>query len=97
MNCVQYVKDTKMQAIHNKPCVTISSKETVFNTSKIQKCKQFTTISVIPFVKNDCVQYVKDTKMQAIHNVKTIIVFELQTVFNTSKIQKCKQFTTRQV
>ena len=102
-NCPQYVKDTKMKAIHNTPTLTNFLGCTVLNTSKIQKWKQFTTIgitfrhfdllsSIRQRYKNEsnsqpiaslivwdsnCPQYVKDTKMKAIHNYinQSLLVF----------------------
>ena len=119
-HCPQYVKDTKMKAIHNVPARMCRHFLTVLNTSKIQKWKQFTTGQMkskvhlrlssirqryknesnsqrfrrVGFIPGNCPQYVKDTKMKAIHNTPTGGDYAFRTVLNTSKIQKWKQFTT---
>ena len=42
-----------------------------------------------------CVLHCKDTKLKAIHNHFTLLVFLMRVVFYTAKIQNWKQFTTK--
>ena len=68
-SCIQSVKDTKFKAIHNL-CHSFSRlAQVVFNLSKIQNLKRFTTAEVLPKSDSSCIQSVKDTKFKAIHNV----------------------------
>ena len=43
MSCIQSVKDTKFKAIHNIIGVMSDKRSVVFNLSKIQNLKRFTT------------------------------------------------------
>ena len=119
--CFQYDEDTSSKAIHN---VRISKRfpvSVVFNMTKIQVRKQFTTLpSVAVFTRMlfsiwrrykfesnsqlqhsffvrfcGCFQYDEDTSSKAIHNVFVNIVCFCFVVFNMTKIQVRKQFTTR--
>ncbi len=119
-NCVQYVKDTKMQAIHNYKNLKPSGVELCSIRQRYKNASNSQPGLWQDFLNVNCVQYVKDTKMQAIHNKfwvtkKMLLLCSIRqryknasnsqhlctiqfldcTVFNTSKIQKCKQFTTK--
>ena len=41
-----------------------------------------------------CIRYVKDTILKAIYNVRIVEHISVSAVFDMSKIQFCKQFTT---
>ena len=66
--CIQSVKDTKFKAIHNSQRIQILHFLVVFNLSKIQNLKRFTTPAAQMARYNGCIQSVKDTKFKAIHN-----------------------------
>ena len=92
----------------------------VFDMSKIQFWKQFTTVERTGEMANMlysicqrynfesnlqqywriiksnfcCIRYVKDTILKAIYNRKTDIIVSSEAVFDMSKIQFWKQFTT---
>ena len=68
MSCIQSVKDTKFKAIHNGCGRYLLSANVVFNLSKIQNLKRFTTCGLRPSMLHGCIQSVKDTKFKAIHN-----------------------------
>ena len=93
-NCIRYVKDTILKAIYNILTTNTLYMRTVFDMSKIQFWKQFTTTPQIYRLLCNCIRYVKDTILKAIYNLpleKEIYTF---TVFDMSKIQFWKQFTT---
>ena len=118
--CIRYVKDTILKAIYNTPPLTRKSASAVFDMSKIQFWKQFTTTVgrnsyIIPlysicqrynFESNlqpanvsgalyiSCIRYVKDTILKAIYNAFGGVVPLPRAVFDMSKIQFWKQFTT---
>ena len=118
--CFQYDEDTSSKAIHNVFTIASSVNLVVFNMTKIQVRKQFTTpcknhytptslFSIwrrykfesnsqpIPkaLIKWDsCFQYDEDTSSKAIHNVNYACVTRRLVVFNMTKIQVRKQFTT---
>ena len=94
VRCIQSVKDTKFKAIHNLILLIIIIKEVVFNLSKIQNLKRFTTIQVPERQRYSCIQSVKDTKFKAIHNIEEMNEENQEVVFNLSKIQNLKRFTT---
>ena len=66
--CIQSVKDTKFKAIHNNVYFRKEVFIVVFNLSKIQNLKRFTTGGITYNALARCIQSVKDTKFKAIHN-----------------------------
>ena len=119
-NCIRYVKDTILKAIYNISSFDKESNRTVFDMSKIQFWKQFTTLDALQYYchelysicqrynfesnlqqhlcvwlrNNHCIRYVKDTILKAIYNGIWKKVCRCETVFDMSKIQFWKQFTT---
>ena len=92
--CFQYDEDTSSKAIHNGSSISDILRPVVFNMTKIQVRKQFTTgFSMFP-PKYSCFQYDEDTSSKAIHNRCVDIVEPWFVVFNMTKIQVRKQFTT---
>ena len=95
--CIRYVKDTILKAIYNdfenvsKICLA------VFDMSKIQFWKQFTTLTFIVHMSLSCIRYVKDTILKAIYNILVLIMAGRIAVFDMSKIQFWKQFTTPEI
>ena len=145
LSCIRYVKDTILKAIYNQEKYNMYLSKAVFDMSKIQFWKQFTTsfdcaVSITPlysicqrynFESNlqrltfksmqnrGCIRYVKDTILKAIYNHSVIIGISKKlysicqrynfesnlqqsmwfctlkfAVFDMSKIQFWKQFTT---
>ena len=119
-SCIRYVKDTILKAIYNNGTFHCIYTFAVFDMSKIQFWKQFTT-SCLPVgrlyslysicqrynfesnlqpillscaEKECCIRYVKDTILKAIYNYSTNIAPKVCAVFDMSKIQFWKQFTT---
>ena len=114
--CQRYNFESNLQLELIKPII----KSTVFDMSKIQFWKQFTTVrrcscpsrtlySICQrynFESNlqpaasaasaapHCIRYVKDTILKAIYNIKHVTKQRMKTVFDMSKIQFWKQFTT---
>ena len=66
--CFQYDEDTSSKAIHNGVSDTMPIITVVFNMTKIQVRKQFTTASTPYYHINSCFQYDEDTSSKAIHN-----------------------------
>ena len=67
--CFQYDEDTSSKAIHNTSGTAIPTRIVVFNMTKIQVRKQFTTFRIpMPLLKC-CFQYDEDTSSKAIHNL----------------------------
>ena len=119
-SCIRYVKDTILKAIYNGSKKKTRSFSAVFDMSKIQFWKQFTTVveliaaalelysicqrynfesnlqrrKVIKTWRDSCIRYVKDTILKAIYNFKADWKTEIKAVFDMSKIQFWKQFTT---
>ena len=62
--------------------------------SKIQFWKQFTTWTYQTHNQKHCIRYVKDTILKAIYNLRLRLLPLHLTVFDMSKIQFWKQFTT---
>ena len=119
-SCIRYVKDTILKAIYNRHAYACSNDFAVFDMSKIQFWKQFTTTKVrenkvfklysicqrYNFESNlqllcvldsrcsSCIRYVKDTILKAIYNMHSKAIKSLWAVFDMSKIQFWKQFTT---
>ena len=118
--CIRYVKDTILKAIYNGQFKTKVPLQAVFDMSKIQFWKQFTTYIRLHFATgglysicqrynfesnlqrvcgfllttSSCIRYVKDTILKAIYNTVTLPSFPTAAVFDMSKIQFWKQFTT---
>ena len=118
--CIRYVKDTILKAIYNRVGIESKIRPAVFDMSKIQFWKQFTTVHVDigdrmglysicqrynfesnlqPFAaiwKKEwgCIRYVKDTILKAIYNALRRDNHLSAAVFDMSKIQFWKQFTT---
>ena len=93
----------------------------VFDMSKIQFWKQFTTTIIVRLLRGllysicqrynfesnlqlsikqmekdlCCIRYVKDTILKAIYNLQSQVQLDNTAVFDMSKIQFWKQFTTR--
>ena len=93
-SCIRYVKDTILKAIYNTHSPINCPSEAVFDMSKIQFWKQFTTLIGHNIYFDSCIRYVKDTILKAIYNVAEMMGFPLDAVFDMSKIQFWKQFTT---
>ena len=93
-SCIRYVKDTILKAIYNEIKNLSSSLPAVFDMSKIQFWKQFTTKTIKLCYNNRCIRYVKDTILKAIYNTMIGIEIRILAVFDMSKIQFWKQFTT---
>ena len=120
-SCIRYVKDTILKAIYNLYHCLSYQFSAVFDMSKIQFWKQFTTYNTMwqledmlysicqryNFESNlqhqigtcevgrSCIRYVKDTILKAIYNLHADRVSSFGAVFDMSKIQFWKQFTTR--
>ena len=94
MRCFQYDEDTSSKAIHNLSEYTPQFPAVVFNMTKIQVRKQFTTKCLIDKFLPCCFQYDEDTSSKAIHNARLVVVHSHSVVFNMTKIQVRKQFTT---
>ena len=87
-SCIQSVKDTKFKAIHNIEIILTFKLKVVFNLSKIQNLKRFTTIIIFVMKIYSCIQSVKDTKFKAIHNrfLFNCFVFMLYSICQRYKI-----------
>ena len=94
IGCIQYDKDTILKAIYNALRRLNAVHTGVFNMTKIQFWKQFTTPRVFFPYKTRCIQYDKDTILKAIYNWSQIVNLTANGVFNMTKIQFWKQFTT---
>ena len=118
--CIRYVKDTILKAIYNRRFCCLVARLAVFDMSKIQFWKQFTTRDLLQenrvklysicqrynFESNlqhnidtpqnncSCIRYVKDTILKAIYNAREYGILSSFAVFDMSKIQFWKQFTT---
>ena len=66
--CFQYDEDTSSKAIHNKVLGIYFFAKVVFNMTKIQVRKQFTTGTSLYLTIARCFQYDEDTSSKAIHN-----------------------------
>ena len=119
-SCIRYVKDTILKAIYNTCSLGPPASSAVFDMSKIQFWKQFTTgkneydsggrlysicqrynfesnlqlIVIHRHGKTCCIRYVKDTILKAIYNDWANRCIYRYAVFDMSKIQFWKQFTT---
>ena len=95
--CFQYDEDTSSKAIHNKSTIALIRSSVVFNMTKIQVRKQFTTAKPTKSFILCCFQYDEDTSSKAIHNLPFHRSKSALVVFNMTKIQVRKQFTTEVV
>ena len=68
VGCFQYDEDTSSKAIHNAIASKARALLVVFNMTKIQVRKQFTTINKLFPLNIGCFQYDEDTSSKAIHN-----------------------------
>ena len=119
-SCFQYDEDTSSKAIHNNIAENPVRRSVVFNMTKIQVRKQFTTVRLFTFARYAlfsiwrrykfesnsqlsskvsrlflrCFQYDEDTSSKAIHNTLPHVQVLFGVVFNMTKIQVRKQFTT---
>ena len=95
-SCVLHCKDTKLKAIHNASEDHRRIRRVVFYTAKIQNWKQFTTWLTVLTVSHCCVLHCKDTKLKAIHNSLTILVFLMRLCFTLQryKIESNSQVLT---
>ena len=73
MSCFQYDEDTSSKAIHNSSCSSNDNDLVVFNMTKIQVRKQFTTQSTAVTQRASCFQYDEDTSSKAIHNSNGLV------------------------
>ena len=89
LRCIQWFKDTNLKANHNCLGVLPESLFAVFNGSKILIWKQITTDTVPSTVYYRCIQWFKDTNLEANHNSAFPVKFFLSAVFNGSKIPIC--------
>ena len=92
--CVQWFKDTKLKANHNERQRKKQQEEVVSNGSKILNWKQITTVFKQFSLFSGCVQWFKDTKLKANHNMSLIFIPIPVVVSNGSKILNWKQITT---
>ena len=92
--CVQWFKDTKLKANHNSNRLIKQIRSVVSNGSKILNWKQITTVSPKVGRGHSCVQWFKDTKLKANHNLSLIRTSNAKVVSNGSKILNWKQITT---
>ena len=67
-SCIRYVKDTILKAIYNATHLHSFHRRAVFDMSKIQFWKQFTTCYGFINCLYGCIRYVKDTILKAIYN-----------------------------
>ena len=88
--CQRYNFESNLQPNHSICGANLA----VFDMSKIQFWKQFTTIKPYKATLQGCIRYVKDTILKAIYNYAHLIVSRFLAVFDMSKIQFWKQFTT---
>ena len=92
--CIRYVKDTILKAIYNVYFRWSINRVAVFDMSKIQFWKQFTTIylEAIDFIKlySICQRYNFESNLQ----LQIPYPDKRTAVFDMSKIQFWKQFTT---
>ena len=88
--CQRYNFESNLQLHYRRPLFYVA----VFDMSKIQFWKQFTTFAVSKKVKQCCIRYVKDTILKAIYNACMANAELFTAVFDMSKIQFWKQFTT---
>ena len=92
--CIRYVKDTILKAIYNL------LKADVFFLLLYSICQRYNFESnlqlfVCSFITDDrCIRYVKDTILKAIYNFDIRLRIKNGAVFDMSKIQFWKQFTT---
>ena len=92
--CIRYVKDTILKAIYN---VLFSH---YINLSLYSICQRYNFESNLQLYKarrqicNRCIRYVKDTILKAIYNLIVLYLYTVRAVFDMSKIQFWKQFTT---
>ena len=93
-SCFQYDEDTSSKAIHNSLWISLKFLCVVFNMTKIQVRKQFTTRLALCCRWLCCFQYDEDTSSKAIHNFHQVQTVFVEVVFNMTKIQVRKQFTT---
>ena len=96
MSCIQSVKDTKFKAIHNYLSECSKNYTVVFNLSKIQNLKRFTTNKRLTSGN-----YAVVFNLSKIQNLKRFTTQQVAlrylpcVVFNLSKIQNLKRFTTQ--
>ena len=88
--CQRYNFESNLQ----RPYVQCGTNSAVFDMSKIQFWKQFTTGEGLYIIIDSCIRYVKDTILKAIYNDLPITLLVQWAVFDMSKIQFWKQFTT---
>ena len=94
ISCIRYVKDTILKAIYNR-AEPILAKDWLYSI-----CQRYNFESNLqrrtstPKVSSCCIRYVKDTILKAIYNENFVYMFLLRAVFDMSKIQFWKQFTT---
>ena len=92
--CIRYVKDTILKAIYN---TRQPNKKAPLLYSICQRYNFESNLqprSIIFDTANSCIRYVKDTILKAIYNRATDGKMRLTAVFDMSKIQFWKQFTT---
>ena len=85
--CVLPCKDTKLKAIHNWHALLDETEMLCFTVQryKIESNSQHVHTSFI--AGRGCVLPCKDTKLKAIHNVKTFSNVKKEVVFYRAKIQ----------
>ena len=92
--CIRYVKDTILKAIYNNSYTRNRFVQAVFDMSKIQFWKQFTTLYLkslsISLLYSICQRYNFESNLQ----LTQPCVSPFTAVFDMSKIQFWKQFTT---
>ena len=94
LSCIRYVKDTILKAIYNWVSWIRDNHNAVFDMSKIQFWKQFTTRTIssktVESLYSICQRYNFESNLQ----LALIVLPQQDAVFDMSKIQFWKQFTT---
>ena len=83
-----------MKAIHNSPLKTNLSHGNAFDSSKIQKWKQFTTSYCVAYKSKWMLLIVQRYKNESNSQRCLVATMIFTNAFDSSKIQKWKQFTT---
>ena len=94
ISCIRYVKDTILKAIYNR-LIHMFCKKQLYSIcqrynfeSNLQRFRCWFSVRI------SCIRYVKDTILKAIYNPKHTVLSKFAAVFDMSKIQFWKQFTT---
>ena len=97
VRCFQYDEDTSSKAIHNRVMYISLPGTVVFNMTKIQVRKQFTTISFSSVNFSVLFSIWRRYKFESNSQRRRLTFGWEFVVFNMTKIQVRKQFTTKDV